>query len=85
MALTTDRVYAITAACEGYEPISVDVEIPLGTGEFTVPLVVERTSNLWIFVGAGVVVAAIFGAVLVVRRRRAGAVRGRPPRGRDRL
>ncbi len=76
-ALTTNRVYAITAACEGYEPISVDVEIPLDTGEFSVPLVVERTLNLWIFVGAGVIVVALLGAVLVVRRRRIGAVRRR--------
>jgi len=85
-ALTTNKVYVVTAARDGFEPISIDVEIPLGTTEFTVPLVMEETFNVWMLVvGVGVVAAVLLGAVLVVRRRRAGAGRGRPPRGRGRL
>ena len=85
-ALTTNKVYAVTATRDGFEPISIDVEIPLGTTEFTVPLMMERTFNIgMLVVGVGVVAAVLLGAVLVVRRRRAGAGRGRPPRGRGRL
>ncbi len=84
--LTTNKVYVVTATRDGYEPISIDVEIPLGTTEFTVPLAMEETFNIWLLaVGVGVVAAFLLGAVLVVRRRRAGAGRGRPPRGRGRL
>ena len=85
-ALTTNKVYVVTATRDGFEPISIDVEIPLGTTEFTVPLMMERTFNIgMLVVGVGVVAAVLLGAVLVVRRRRAGAGRGRPPRGRGRL
>ena len=84
-ALTTNRAYAVTATREGYENITVDAEIPLGTTEFTVPLVMEQTFNAWVVVaGIGVVAAVVLGAVLVVRRRRAGQSRSRP-RGRDKL
>ena len=85
-ALVTNKEYAVTATCEGYENISVDVEIPLGTTEFTVPLAMEQTFNAWVLLaGVGVVAAVILGVVLVVRRREAGTGRGRPPRGRRRL
>ena len=83
-ALTTNKVYVIAAAREGYENVSVDVEIPLGTTEFTIPLVMERTFNVWMPIGIGVLAAVLLGVVLVVRRRRMGAGRGRP-RGRRRL
>jgi hypothetical protein len=86
-ALATNREYAVTATCEGYENVSVDVEIPLGTSEFTVPLVMEETVNVWLIVaGVGVVAAVLLGVVLLVRRRETGGrSRGRPPRGRRRL
>ena len=84
-ALTTNRAYAVTATREGYENITVDAEIPLGTSEFTVPLVMEQTFNPWVVVaGIGVVAAVVLGAALLVRRRRAGQSRSRP-RGRDKL
>jgi hypothetical protein len=84
-ALTTNRAYAVTATREGYENITVDAEIPLGTSEFTVPLVMEQTFNRWVVVaGIGVVAAVVLGAALLVRRRRAGQSRSRP-RGRDKL
>lgn len=85
-ALATNKAYAVTATRDGYENISVDVEIPLGTKEFTVPLVMEQTFNVWVLVaGIGVVAAVILAAVLVVRRRQAGQTRSRPPRGRGRF
>lgn len=86
-ALVTNKEYAVTATCEGYENISVDVEIPLGTSEFTVPLVMEQSFNPWALVaGVGVVAAVILGVILVVRRHEAGTGRGRPPRrGRRRV
>ncbi|WP_292365225.1 MULTISPECIES: carboxypeptidase regulatory-like domain-containing protein [unclassified Methanoculleus] len=84
-ALVTNKAYAVTAACEGYRNISVDAEIPLGTAEFTVPLVMEKDFNVWVLVaGVGVVAAVLLGAVMVVRRRRAGRNRGKS-RGRDSL
>lgn len=84
-ALVTNKVYAVTAACDGYRNISVDADIPLGTTEFTVPLVMERESNLWLLVaGVGVVAVALLAGVMVVRRRRAGQNKGKS-RGRDSL
>ncbi len=84
-ALATNQVYAVTAARDGYRNISVDAEIPLGTTEFTVPLVMERDFNVWVLVaGVGVVAAVILAAVAVVRHRRAGQNKGRS-RGRDSL
>lgn len=84
-ALYTGRVYSVTAVCEGYGPVSVDVEIPTGTSEFSIPLVVERAFNAWIFIGIGIVIAIVIGAILVLRRSRADSGRFRPPRGRDHL
>jgi hypothetical protein len=84
-ALVTDRAYAVTAAHDGYLNISVEADIPLGSTEFTVPLVMEQNFNVWVLVaGVGVVAIVIIGAVLVVRRRRAGQSRGRS-RDRDSL
>ena len=83
-ALTTNRVYAIAAAREGYENISVDADIPLGTTEFTVPLVMEQTFNIWVLVAGIGAIAVIVGAVLMVRRRQAGRSRSKT-RGRDGL
>jgi len=78
-------VYAVTAARDGYRNISVDAEIPLGTTEFTVPLVMEQDFNVWVLVaGVGVVAAVILAAVAVVRHRRAGQNKGKS-RGRDSL
>ena len=77
-ALVTNREYAVTATREGYENITVNPEIPLGTTEFTVPLVMEQTFNAWVLVaGIGVVAVVILAAVVVVRRRNAGTGRGR--------
>ncbi|NLA39635.1 MAG: PEGA domain-containing protein [Methanomicrobiales archaeon] len=85
-ALTTNKIYAISAACEGYEQISTDVEVPPDTTEFTVPLTIKETFNAWMLVvGAGVVVAILLGIIFVVRRRRSGAGRSRSPRTRGRL
>jgi len=85
-ALVTNKVYAVTATRDGYENISVNAEIPLGTSEFTVPLAMEQTFNVWVIVaGVGVVAVVILAAVVVVRRRNAGKSRGRPPHGRGRL
>ncbi len=85
MPLATNRVYAITAARDGYNNISVDVEIPLGTTEFTVPLVMEPTFNIWMLVaGIGVVAAILVAGVFVVRRRQAVPDRSKS-RGRDGL
>lgn len=84
-ALVTNKAYAVTAACEGYRNISVDADIPLGTTEFTIPLVLEQDSNIWVLVaGVGVVAAILIGAVLVIRHRRAGQNKGKS-RGRDSL
>ena len=85
-ALTTNRVYAVAAARDGYQNVSVDADIPLGTAEFTVPLVMEQAVNVWVLVaGIGVVTAVILGAIFMVRRRQAGQSRSRSPRGRDGL
>lgn len=84
-ALVTNKAYAVTAACEGYRNISVDAEIPLGTTEFTVPLVMEREFNIWLLVtGVGVVAVVLLAGVMLVRRRRAGQNRSKP-RSRDSL
>lgn len=84
-ALVTNKAYAVTAACDGYRNISVNADIPLGTAEFTVPLVMEQDFNVWVLVaGVGVVAAVLLGAVMVVRRRRAGRNRSKS-RGRDSL
>ena len=83
--LVTNRAHAVTAARDGYRNVSVDAEIPLGATEFTVALVMERDFSVWVLAaGAGVVAVVLLGAVLVVRRRRAGRNRGRS-RGRDSL
>lgn len=86
-ALATNKVYAVTATRDGYQNISVDADIPLGTTEFTVPLVMEQNFNIGVLVaGVGVVaVVIILGAILVVRRRRAGQSRNRSRGGRDSL
>ncbi len=84
-ALVTNKVYAVTAARDGYRNISVNAEIPLGTTEFTVPLVMERDFGSWVLVaGVGVVAVVLLAGVLVVRRRRAGQNKGKS-RGRDSL
>ncbi|MDV2481530.1 PEGA domain-containing protein [Methanoculleus sp. Wushi-C6] len=84
-ALVTDRVYAVAAARDGYENLSVDVEIPLGSTEFTVPLVMEQSLNVWmIAAGIGVVAVVLVAGVLVLRRRQAGRDQSKP-RGRDGL
>ena len=78
MPLVTNKVHAVTAACEGYRNISVDADIPLGITELTIPLVMEKDFNVWVLVaGVGVVAAVLIGAVLVMRHRRAGRNRGR--------
>ncbi len=83
--LATNRVYAVTATRDGYRNVSVDVEIPLGTTELTVPLVMEQNFNIWMLVaGIGIVAVVLVAVVLVVRRRQAGPVRGRS-RGRGEL
>ncbi|PKL62415.1 MAG: hypothetical protein CVV31_06195 [Methanomicrobiales archaeon HGW-Methanomicrobiales-2] len=84
-ALATNKVYAVTAARDGYRNISVNAEIPLGTTEFTVPLVMEQDFNVWVLVaGVGVVAVVILAVVAIVRHRRAGQNRG-GSRGRDSL
>ncbi|HOI12885.1 MAG TPA: PEGA domain-containing protein [Methanoculleus sp.] len=84
-ALVTNKAYAVTAAREGYRNISVDAEIPLGTTDFTVPLVMEREFNIWLLAaGVGVVAAVLLAGVMIVRRRRAGQNRSKS-RGRDSL
>ncbi|MCM2465548.1 carboxypeptidase regulatory-like domain-containing protein [Methanoculleus oceani] len=84
-ALVTNKAYAVTAARDGYRNISVNAEIPLGTTEFTVPLVMERDFGIWVLVaGVGVVAVVLLGAVAVVRHRRAGRNQGKS-RGRDSL
>jgi len=84
-ALVTNRVYGVTAACDGYRNISVNAEIPLGITEITVPLVMEQDLNVWMLAaGVGVVAAVLLGAVMVVRHRRAGQNKGKS-RGRDSL
>ena len=84
-ALVTDRAYAVTAARDGYQNISVEADIPLGATEFTVPLVMEQNFNVWVLVaGVGVVVVVLIAGVVVVLRRRAGQSRGRS-RDRDSL
>jgi len=70
MALTTDRVYAITAACEVTSLYRSTSRSRSAQANLR-PLVVERTSNLWIFVAPGCRRGHL-RAVLVVRRRRAG-------------
>ncbi|WP_214083791.1 PEGA domain-containing protein [Methanoculleus sp.] len=83
--LVTNKVYAVTAACEGYRNISVNAEIPLGTTEFTVPLVMEQDFDIWMLAaGVGVVAALLLAVVMIVRRRRAARNRGKS-RGRDSL
>jgi hypothetical protein len=84
-ALATNQVYAVTAARDGYRNISVNAEIPLGTTEFTVPLVMEQDFNVWVLVaGIGVVAALLLAAVAIVRHRRAGQNKGKS-RDRDSL
>lgn len=79
--LVTNKVHAVTAACEGYRNISVDADIPLGITELTIPLVMQKDFNVWVLVaGIGVVAVLLFAAVMVVRHRRAGRNRGRPRR-----
>ncbi|MDD2473334.1 MULTISPECIES: PEGA domain-containing protein [unclassified Methanoculleus] len=83
--LVTNREYAVAATRDGYRNISVNADIPLGTTEFTVPLVMEQTFNVWVLVaGVGVVAVILLAAVFVVRRRQAGKNRGKP-RIRDSL
>jgi hypothetical protein len=84
-ALATNKVYAVAAARDGYRNISVNAEIPLGTTEFTVPLVMEQDFNVWVLVaGVGVVAVLLLAVVAIVRHRRAGRNQGRSP-GRDSL
>jgi len=79
-------VYAVAAARDGYQNVSVDADVPLGTTEFTVPLVMEQAVNVWVLLaGIGVVAAVILGAIFMVRRRQAGQSRSRSPRGRGGL
>ncbi|WP_067078712.1 carboxypeptidase regulatory-like domain-containing protein [Methanoculleus horonobensis] len=79
--LVTNKVHAVTAACEGYRNISIDADIPLGIAETTIPLVLEKDFNVWVLVaGVGVVAVLLLAAVMVVRYRRAGRNRGKPRR-----
>ena len=84
-ALVTNRAYAVTASCDGYQNISVNADIPLGTTEFAVPLVMEQNFNIGVLVaGIGVVAVVILAAVAIVRHRRAGQNQSKS-RGRDSL
>jgi len=85
-SLVTNRVYNVTAACEGYRNISVEVDIPAGTTEFSVPLVMEREFNIWIpVIGIGIVVILLVAVAVVIRRRRSSQRKGRSRGGRDSL
>ncbi|WP_243668734.1 carboxypeptidase-like regulatory domain-containing protein [Methanoculleus chikugoensis] len=77
MPLVTNKVHAVTAACEGYRNISVDADIPLGITELTIPLVMEKDFNVWVLVaGVGVVAVLLLAAVMVVRHRAGGGGTG---------
>jgi len=85
-SLVTNRVYNVTAAHDGYRNISVEVDIPPGTTEFSVPLVMEREFNIWVpLVGIGIVIVLLIAVVVVLRRRRSSQRKGRSRGGRDSL
>jgi len=85
-SLVTNRVYNVTAAHDGYRNISVEADIPPGTTEFSVPLVMEREFNIWVpLVGIGIVIVLLIAVVVVLRRRRSSQRKGRSRGGRDSL
>jgi len=77
--LKTDSAYNITAASDGYEPASMELEIPPDAGSSVVTLVLKGSFDATTLqLAAGVIVAAgvIYAAVTWLRRRRS-----RPPGG----
>jgi len=79
--LVTNKVHAVTASREGYRNISVDADIPLGTTEFTISLVMEKEFPVLVLMaGIGIVAVLLLAVVMVMRRRQAGRDRGRPRR-----
>ena len=73
------------SAHDGYRNISVEADIPPGTTEFSVPLVMEREFNIWMpLVGIGIVIVLLV-AVVVLRRRASSQRKGRSRGGRDSL
>ncbi|HQD26892.1 MULTISPECIES: carboxypeptidase regulatory-like domain-containing protein [Methanoculleus] len=83
--LVTNKVHVIAAARDGYQNVSINQEIPLGTTEFTIPLVMEPNFNIWMLVaGIGIVALIVFVAIFIVRQRQARRVGQGPGRSRGR-
>lgn len=78
-------MHVIAAARDGYQNVSINQEIPLGTTEFTIPLVMEPNFNIWMLVaGIGIVALIVFVAIFIVRQRQARRVGQGPGRSRGR-